>query len=490
MVRVGDRDRVAISYGLVMCASAMMNNLFVTFYLDLFANVRQLDSTAFYIGQLVFMVWNGTNDALFGWLSDRVEIFGWGVSRQGRRGRHASLVQRRLDIILYGGLLWCLAFILVWLPGPSGPVLECLHFALLLCFYDGMLTLVEVNHSALLADLSSSGSERARMNAAAAIFAGLGSLSSIWGYYYWEREHLFAFQQFSLVVAILSGLLFYVAATSLSTYALRPTQSGHQYEPLGEEPKLSTQEPTSTSDSGPSMFRFLRELASQRNFVVFQAVYFLQAFDCTFGKNHFSIFMGQLAGSAYSSHFLGVIVSLSFVLPWVGTVFITPLVQRFGLYVVVGGIFLSRLGWSAFAFSFGGSAEPAFCVAFILSNRVLSEMVCRICPLVITDLVDEDKFLRKRDTPMSASIVGASTFFGKGSQSLAPMLGYYVALGDGGFATNQIDRQWVFRLVTGIPLLCVCVQGAIWSSYSLRGKYLKTIKNYALQKSDLDFEAV
>jgi hypothetical protein len=43
-----------------------------------------------------------------------------------------------------------------------GSVLAGLHFTLILCAYDGLLTLVELNHSALLPDLSSSGISRTR----------------------------------------------------------------------------------------------------------------------------------------------------------------------------------------------------------------------------------------------------------------------------------------------------------------------------------------
>ena len=56
-----------------------------------------------------------------------------------------------------------------------------------------------------------------------------------------------------------------------------------------------------------------------------------------------------------------------------------------------------------------------------------SESICRLCPLVITHLIDEDKYLRRKhgDAAIrSASIVGASQVLGKFSQSLAPMLGY------------------------------------------------------------------
>jgi hypothetical protein len=81
----------------------------------------------------------------------------------------------------------------------------------------------------------------------------------------------------------------------------------------------------------------------------------------------------------------------------------------------------------------------------MLINRVTSENVCRLTPLVhtsvfparrcretssfcivfqiVSDLTDEDSYVHKRREPLSASIAGAAAFVPKFSQSLAPMLG-------------------------------------------------------------------
>jgi hypothetical protein len=83
---------------------------------------------------------------LFGWLSDA-------FLRSGQAGRHG-----RLPVIRLGGACWALAFYLAWFPwggeggGESGdsvrPWVAGLNWAVNLCVYDAMLTLVEVGFGA------------------------------------------------------------------------------------------------------------------------------------------------------------------------------------------------------------------------------------------------------------------------------------------------------------------------------------------------------
>lgn len=60
----------AAVFGLAMFSSAALNNLFVTYYLQLYCD--QVEGGSFYFAHLVFMVWNSLNDPLFGWLSDNL----------------------------------------------------------------------------------------------------------------------------------------------------------------------------------------------------------------------------------------------------------------------------------------------------------------------------------------------------------------------------------------------------------------------------------
>ena len=171
--------------------------------------------------------WNAVNNPVFGWLSDHCCV---------RRNRRATAVR-------FGGLIWALSFIALWLPltpQPSAPSdashslqdgtaiaaaaaapsaaaswLATLHFVLTLCVYDGGLTYVEVNHSALLAEVSTSPVERARCNMWAGIGAGVGSLSSWVGYVYWDAGSVAGFRWMALCLGGVCAVVFEVSGRAM-----------------------------------------------------------------------------------------------------------------------------------------------------------------------------------------------------------------------------------------------------------------------------------
>ena len=148
-----------------MFSSACLNNLFVTYYLELFMYVAKIEPRWFYVGQIIFMIWNSVNDPLFGWMSDRMQTFSF---------RKNS----RLGAIAMGLALGAVILYVWWIPSHDSSTLAGLHFVTSLCFYDGMLTYVEVNHSALLAEISSSESVRQMQTCMLPFALGIGSLSA------------------------------------------------------------------------------------------------------------------------------------------------------------------------------------------------------------------------------------------------------------------------------------------------------------------------
>ena len=78
-------------------------------------------------------------------------------------------------------------------------------------------------------------------------------------------------------------------------------------------------------------------------------------------------------------------------------------------------------------------------------NRVSSECVCRLIPLIISDLTDEDVHLNKRKSSLSASVIGTSGLVGKIGQSIAPMLGYMLFKGSQACALSGISSPGGWR---------------------------------------------
>ena len=413
----------AAAYGATMFGSAAMNNIWVTYYIAFFS--QRVQGQWFYFGQGLYMLWNAVNDPLVGWISDAAP----------------GTTQRRTPAIRYGGPVWALVFALAWIDLPSSPVLAGIHFTLILCAYDGLLTYVEVNHGALLADLSSSISDRTRLNQASALGAILGSFSSFFGHLYWDGRgsgcDLTNFRRFAGCVSVLAALGFAWSAAFVTTdrHSLAEGQAdesvlliaGGNAEVAGATTGKSGLGEGRGKPKRKSALLVLKQLTRQRNLALFTAVSALQVFECTFEKNFLYIFVDVLLADL-SKQIRSMIISVSFVLPWLITFLIGPFVTRFGVYRVIGTAFVLKVGLSGMALCIG-HRHAVFVGVFAVATRVLTECVCRQTPIILADLVDEDQVLNRRDKKMSGVIIGSSAFFTKPGESLAPMLGWYLLHG-------------------------------------------------------------
>ena len=323
-----------------MLASSAMNNLFVTYYLELFMDLVAVPADYFYIGQVILMAWNAVNDPVFGFASDAgvsvtsilksccSRTFGGNGELQAKsknrsnaarakREPYADVQRSRLNIIRYGGIVWTLSFLFVWMPpcvghdstfgfggllpstlsGGITTFVKVFHFVVSMCMYDGMLTLVEVNHSALLADLTTSSDERATLNMYSAICAGIGSLSSFFGHLCWQSSSagsLLPFQLCCAAVALCSNACFFWGTSVLFDVASNRS-------PTYSTQKRESREAQGRSEVPSDVSAFVKQMLKHRNFWLFQGFYLIQGFDCAFEKNLFSSFLGRLVGDAVSS---------------------------------------------------------------------------------------------------------------------------------------------------------------------------------------------
>jgi Na+/melibiose symporter-like transporter len=491
-----------LAFGSTMLASAMLNNIFVSYYLDFYLNVMKISPAAFYFGQAVFMAWNSINDLLFGWISDS-----W--SPEGADGKRDRLPQIR-----WGGFLWAVSFFMVWFPWGEGAWVQGANFAFVLCFYDAMLTFVEVNHGALLADITSDSNERAKYNMYSAFCAAFGSCSSFFGHMFWttDREQLGNFRMFCLLVSLCSCVCFEFTAQHLK----QDDSAGSS-----KDESSSKHDGVEVEAGRPDFQTFAGQLAKHKNFVLVATVSIFQQFDCTFGKNFFTLFLSSIVGGQMSRSMHSMVVAASFILPWVTTVWVTQFVQLFGLYECLSAIFRARLLLLSSAlvpFLYFSEMPWWGCVGLLLLNRVASEAVCRLLPLVKSDLVDEDMYLNNRPQTMSASIIGTLGFFSRPSQSIAPIVGYRLMghqLGSNGageegvggldvevdngiaaatvgtVANELVTAQQRFndcRTLIMVPFIVVVVQLAIWHFYSLRGQYFATVKKWVKSRHANDMK--
>ena len=509
-------ERSKVAFALTMLASACLNNVFVSYYVEMFTEIAHMNTTWFMSTQVVFCLWNCSNDLLFGWLSDRSSC--WGYLPDS-----SNPLKRRLFAIGIGGPLWVVAFLFVFWwpfdPHTASAAQSGLWAMFALLFYDGMLTYVEVNHSALLADMTSNSDERAQANMYSAICAAIGSLSSFFAHMFWTPANLQSFRYFCAIIGGVAIVCFSFTVTNLdrnmgkhtaekaTDAKVRPvnrqannnnnnnnnnetsgnTTSSDKVVPAVPKDLESTLNLASPSNVDSASFvvglkKFLIQLSAHRNFKFFCVLNLLQVFDCTFEKNFLGSFLRHFSGNALSTESQSVVVSLSFVLPWCCTVFITPIVQRSGLHQTLKRIFLFRILVSIAGVCIGLFGHTHW--LFLLINRVSSECVCRLIPLIIAQLSDEDIYLHQRDASsgsLRASVFGAANVVGKIGQSAAPMFGYFLLLQHvqkGDSAVMVTDSVTVPVLVAAVPLLVVVLQFAVWNRYNLHGTYLNKVSAF------------
>jgi GPH family glycoside/pentoside/hexuronide:cation symporter len=108
-------------------------------------------------------VWDAVNDPLFGLLSDRIR------SRWGRRR----------VLLLFGAVPLGLAFALMWLVPPLGPLGLTAYYALTFILFDTAFTAVHVGYNSLTPELTTDYDERSSLNGYRMVFNISGTLGAI-----------------------------------------------------------------------------------------------------------------------------------------------------------------------------------------------------------------------------------------------------------------------------------------------------------------------
>ena len=187
--------------------SAILHNVFLLYHVETFVSVYKIDKTSFWIGETIFLVWNSLNDPLFGWLSDKGLL--------SKNSEKTDVVLKRLRALSWNGPFFAIAFLSFWFLWTY----PALQFVICLCVYDSFLTMVDLHHSALLADLVVSASLRTRLNSYCSVFGAAGSLSVFLSYALWSKGSLDTFRIFCLVLSIASVIGYYLSTKfMIATY--------------------------------------------------------------------------------------------------------------------------------------------------------------------------------------------------------------------------------------------------------------------------------
>ncbi|MCC7361218.1 MAG: MFS transporter [Anaerolineales bacterium] len=164
------RHRLAVGTKLAFGAGdtgpAILGAINGFFLLDFLVNVARLPPSGLFSAATVFLLvklWDGVNDPIMGWLSDKTR------SRMGRRR----------PWLLFGALPLGLAFFLDWIVPPLGETGRFFYYLVIALILDTALTAVLVPYTALTAELTSDYHERTSVNSFRFSFSILGSVVAL-----------------------------------------------------------------------------------------------------------------------------------------------------------------------------------------------------------------------------------------------------------------------------------------------------------------------
>nr|XP_040032467.1 transmembrane protein 180 [Gasterosteus aculeatus aculeatus]XP_040032468.1 transmembrane protein 180 [Gasterosteus aculeatus aculeatus] len=478
----------AVLYGSLALFISILHNVFLLYYVETFVSIYKIDKLSFWVGEAVFLIWNSVNDPLFGWLSDRSFLTS---PQSGPPITTPEVVLKRLKALSTNGPLFALSFLAFWVAWAS----PGLQFLLCLCLYDGFLTMVDLHHSALLADLAVCDADRTRLNFHCSVFSALGSLSVFLSYSFWDKEDFFSFRLFCVALAAFSILGFFLVSRSLrrrfqKEVRPRPDEAAALKElSVGHAPLAHTEKPV-------TIRQYLGQLSKHRNFMWFVSMNLVQVFHCHFNNNFFPLFLEHLLSDNITASTGSLLLGISYIAPHVNNLYFLTLCQRYGVYQVIRWLFMLKLGLSVAMLLAGADHIYLLCI-FIASNRVFTEGTCKLLKLVISDLVDEDFVVNRRQQATSALLFGMVALLTKPGQTFAPLIGTWllcvytgydvfqretagdavVAVPEAAFGSGTPPlRLGCFHMVVFVPITCALLQLAAWSRFTLHGRKLQGIK--------------
>ncbi|EDO34958.1 predicted protein [Nematostella vectensis] len=483
---------LCVAYGSLSLFIAIVHNVFLLYYVQIFVSVYRIDQTSFWIGEAVFLVWNSVNDPLFGWLSDHKYVASsnkYGVSSP-------EIVRKRFRALTRYGPLFAVTFLLFWFQwAPAG-----LQFVVCLCLYDAFLTIVDLNHLALLADLALSATDRTRLNGYCSVFSAAGCISVFVSYYIWDSRNVGSFQVYCCVLSAFSLCGFLGSSLLLSKHLLsKKMKVDTPVEESGKSLGIYIMSPSQCcmplKKQELELKTYIHQLKGHKNFLWFAAMNLVQVFHCHFNSNFFPLFLDKLLGNAISPRTGALLLGVSFVVPHINNLYFLTLCRKYGVYTVIKWLFYVKLLLGLSMMSCGPNLTLLVCF-YIASNRVFTEGTCKLLNLVISDLVDEDFVLNNRSEAISALVFGTSALLSKPGQTLAPLIGTWLlseqtgtsifyASTDGGKAAStnfyssdgQSIRWGCFCVLVYVSIGCAVVQILLWSRFNLHGKKLEQIKH-------------
>lgn len=487
--------RLEHCYSILSLCLAAIHNLFLIYHVEAYVYSFKINQSFFWFGEIIFLLWNSINDPLFGYLLDKNVLIGHLQSKH-------EIIFTKIRKIQYFGPCLAASFYLFWCPELIFGVE--MNFLIGLCLYDSFMTLLDLSISSLLSDLSTDNNKRTKLSKARSVGNIIASFFVFISYYLWDKDQMDNFKFFCGVVALLSGLGFILTSrymiTCLNTLPKSDSLTDHRnhqdHESLLRKPTQSAYEksiPTEPRSSMPKALKYLIQLCKGKNFAIFIAVSLLQVFHCHFNSNFMPLFLEVLLQNQFPDYFCPLVMGISFLLPHLNNFYFLNLCSRKGTYFVIKLLLLIKLSIACLVYM--ADYQMIWLIAiFIASNRIFTEGICKLCDLIISDLIDEDFIENERESTASSFVFGTAALLTKPGQTFAPLVGTFLLtklanhnfkeVSD--FATDKtvpsldelstLKEPYLFVL-TSVPIFCASIQLLLWQKFDLRGSKLDLIKS-------------
>jgi len=183
------------------------------------------------------------------------------------------------------------------------------------------------------------------------------------------------------------------------------------------------------------------------------------------------------------------ITTLSLYLSKFGVQILTPYANKVGLHGLLKIVIQLSILVSILALVVGRHLFYVWGILVVVQRFLLSSW--GFYDLVMADVIDADRVKYQRKKSVATSVHGVQSLIVKPAQSLAPMCGIWIlsitgvsdselagqstTVGEDNGAVGS-QRNGVYWLTFGLPLVCSLCQLWIWSKWKLKGKQLMEVK--------------
>lgn len=193
------RKRNYIGYYIGNFSWVILGGIFSLSYVDFFYDDLGLNDVYFNLGLIIYAVINSINDPLVSIMSDRTDRKRWG--------------SRRIIYIRWGGLGWCIFFVMTWFPWSyDNQLIMFFHFVISISMFDMGLSLVISCWMALLPEIAPDVNQRIRLSYFVGIITLIAGIFVV--VFVGTKDYgIPAFQIMSIFIGIVCFVLFYLVAT-------------------------------------------------------------------------------------------------------------------------------------------------------------------------------------------------------------------------------------------------------------------------------------